>query len=67
MYGRSSLDRFKKSQTLEPFSVTFDSTSHKSALSSGKEGIQPLVPYAQSISSHFQAVNQHQSHDPPKT
>ena len=53
MYGRSSLDRFKKSQTLEPFSVTFDSTSHKSALSSGKEGIQPLVPYAQSISSHF--------------
>ncbi|XP_022927131.1 protein phosphatase 1 regulatory inhibitor subunit PPP1R8 homolog [Cucurbita moschata] len=66
MYGRSGLDRFKKAQTLEPFSVTVNSTSHDSAQSSGKEGIQPLVQYSQSRSSHFQSIDQHQSHDSKK-
>ncbi|XP_038894798.1 protein phosphatase 1 regulatory inhibitor subunit PPP1R8 homolog [Benincasa hispida] len=66
MYGRSGLDRFKKAQTLEPFSVTVNSTSHDSAQSSSKEGIQPLVPYSQPRSSHFQTINQHQSHDSQK-
>lgn len=66
MYGRSGLDRFKKAQTLEPFSVTVNSTSHDSAQSSGKEGIQPLVPYSQSRSSQFQTINQNQSHDSQK-
>ncbi|XP_052200970.1 protein phosphatase 1 regulatory inhibitor subunit PPP1R8 homolog [Diospyros lotus] len=60
MYGRSGLDRFKKGQSLEPFSVTVNSTSkttaqpassavtHQSALSSqSQNSYQQTQPQSQ--------------------
>lgn len=41
MYGRAGLDRFKKAQSLEPFSVTLNSLSKTAAQSAPKAAPQP--------------------------
>ncbi|KAI3847222.1 hypothetical protein MKX03_000967 [Papaver bracteatum] len=43
MYGRTGLDRFKKAQSVEPFSVTLNSASKTTSQKSAKTVSEPLV------------------------
>lgn len=63
MYGRAGLDRFKKAQTLEPFSVTANSAAKSASQSSSKPVTQHTsVLNSQSQSSLSQTQYQHQLH-----
>lgn len=67
MYGRTGLDRFKKAQTLEPFSVATGSAPKTAIQSASNAFTQPLVSVSQPQISNQQAQykNQHQvSHIP---
>lgn len=46
MYGRGGLDRFKKAQTLEPFSVTSNAASKTSAQTAAKPIVHPSLQYS---------------------
>lgn len=62
MYGRSGLDRFKKAQTLEPFSVATGSTAKTTVQSASNAVSQPLVSFPRSQISNqpAQYKNEHQ-------
>ncbi|ERN19190.1 nuclear inhibitor of protein phosphatase 1 isoform X2 [Amborella trichopoda] len=54
MYGRTGLDRFKKAQTIEPFSVTLNNSVTKPAT-------QPLISSSKPQVSQSQSQNQQQN------
>lgn len=61
MYGRAGLDRFRKAQTLEPFSVTANSAAKSDSQSSSKlVSNHPSALHSQSQSSVSQTQYQHQ-------
>ncbi|CAH9133771.1 unnamed protein product [Cuscuta epithymum] len=61
MYGRTGLDRFKKAQTLEPFSVgTSSSASKTNTHAATKPAVQSLAAYSQSQISHQQPQHSNQ-------
>ncbi|KAL1832326.1 hypothetical protein ACET3Z_001977 [Daucus carota] len=62
MYGRSGLDRFKKAQTLEPFSVATGSSAKTTVQSASNAVSQPLVSFPRSQISNqpAQYKNEHQ-------
>ncbi|CAM8887482.1 unnamed protein product [Rhodiola kirilowii] len=65
MYGRGGLDRFKKAQTLEPFSVTANSTSKTSAQPPSKPITHPSLRY--SVTSDHQPQPQQQPKVTPES
>ncbi|XP_059663725.1 protein phosphatase 1 regulatory inhibitor subunit PPP1R8 homolog [Cornus florida] len=56
MYGRTGLDRFKKAQSSEPFSVTLNSASKTASQPAAKAVVlpAPAASYSQSQTSHLQ-------------
>ncbi|XP_058197973.1 protein phosphatase 1 regulatory inhibitor subunit PPP1R8 homolog [Rhododendron vialii] len=62
MYGRAGLDRFKKAQSLEPFSVTANSTSKVATQPASKPTTQPSDLKSLSQSPHQKTQNQSQYH-----
>lgn len=62
MYGRSGLDRFKKAQSLEPFSVTANSAPKTATQPATKTVSYPSASYSQSQISHHQTEHQSQYH-----
>lgn len=54
MYGRTGLDRFKKAQTLEPFSVGANSASKTNIQPATKAAIQPSTTHPTSQISYQQ-------------
>ncbi|KAF8409772.1 hypothetical protein HHK36_005851 [Tetracentron sinense] len=66
MYGRTGLDRFKKAQSSEPFSVTLNSAPKTDNQLAPKTNTHPSVPYIQSQTSHLQNQFQQQHHVPQK-
>lgn len=67
MYGRTGLDRFRKAQSIEPFSVTLNSASKASTQPASKTSTQNLIPSFQSQTSHLQTQFQQQHHVPQKS
>ncbi|CAK9177158.1 unnamed protein product [Ilex paraguariensis] len=61
MYGRSGLDRFKKAQSLEPFSVSVNSAQKPTTQPSPKPNVYPSASYSQPLAPHQQPLyeNQH--------
>uniref|UniRef100_A0A7N0ZZY8 FHA domain-containing protein n=1 Tax=Kalanchoe fedtschenkoi TaxID=63787 RepID=A0A7N0ZZY8_KALFE len=64
MYGRGGLDRFKKAQTLEPFSVTANSASKTPTQPASKPTAHPSLQY--SVTSNQQPQFQQQPRVAPK-
>ncbi|KAL6990597.1 hypothetical protein U1Q18_008714 [Sarracenia purpurea var. burkii] len=62
MYGRAGLDRFKKAQSLEPFSVTVNSVPNTATHPASKAVSHPSASYSQSQNSHQQNAHQNQYH-----
>ncbi|KAL5097567.1 hypothetical protein RYX36_001894 [Vicia faba] len=63
MYGRTSgLDRFKKAESLEPFSVAINSSARNAAQSSNKVAAWPSQSRNYVQQSHHQQQQQHASH-----
>ncbi|KAH7837954.1 hypothetical protein Vadar_020041 [Vaccinium darrowii] len=62
MYGRAGLDRFKKAQSLEPFSVTTNSASNVATQPASKQPTQPSDSKSQSQNYHQKTQNQSQFH-----
>lgn len=62
MYGRSGLDRFKKAQSLEPFSVSANSAASTTNHSSSKVPNHSSVQYTQSQAYNKPNQFQNQSH-----
>lgn len=60
MYGRAGLDRFKKAQSLEPFSVTTNSTANVATQPVSKQPTQPSDSKSQSQNYHQKTQNQSQ-------
>ncbi|KAK9267182.1 hypothetical protein L1049_009602 [Liquidambar formosana] len=60
MYGRTGLDRFKKAQSLEPFSVSVNSAPKVSTQPAPKAVTRPSALYSQSQTSHQQSQYQTQ-------
>jgi hypothetical protein len=58
MYGRAGLERFRKAQTLEPFSVA--------SKSSHKQTTEPLVSSIYPQPSHQETLFKNRLHDPQK-
>ncbi|KZV51250.1 nuclear inhibitor of protein phosphatase 1-like [Dorcoceras hygrometricum] len=56
MYGRTGLDRFKKAETLEPFSVTTNSTTKAATQPAATSMFHPQVSYTQN-----QYLSQHKT------
>ncbi|XP_043688980.1 protein phosphatase 1 regulatory inhibitor subunit PPP1R8 homolog [Telopea speciosissima] len=67
MYGRAGLDRFKKAQTVEPFSVTLNSASKASGEPISKASTHHSAPSFKSQPLHLQTQLQQQHHVPQKT
>ncbi|KAG8647549.1 protein phosphatase 1 regulatory inhibitor subunit PPP1R8 homolog isoform X2 [Manihot esculenta] len=63
MYGRAGLERFKKAQSSDPFSVTVNSAPKTTTQPAPKPVIHPSVQYLQSPT---QAQYQYQPHVPQK-
>lgn len=57
MYGRTGLDRFKKAQSLEPFSVSVNSASK-----TAKQPATKAVTHPAGLHSQSQTSNQHSQH-----
>uniref|UniRef100_A0A5B6YIY9 Putative nuclear inhibitor of protein phosphatase 1 n=1 Tax=Davidia involucrata TaxID=16924 RepID=A0A5B6YIY9_DAVIN len=63
MYGRTGLDRFKKAQSLEPFSVSVNSAPKTATQPTSKAVAHPsAASYSQSQTSHQQTQIQNQQH-----
>lgn len=62
MYGRAGLDRFKKAQSLEPFSVTTNSASNVATQPASKQSTQPSDSKSQLQNYHQKTQNQSQFH-----
>ncbi|KAF8410890.1 hypothetical protein HHK36_003427 [Tetracentron sinense] len=66
MYGRTGLDRFRKAQSSEPFSVTLNSAPKTAAQLAPQTTSHPSVPSFQSQTSHLQSQFQQQYNAPQK-
>ncbi|XP_010252839.1 PREDICTED: nuclear inhibitor of protein phosphatase 1-like [Nelumbo nucifera] len=66
MYGRAGLDRFKKAQSIEPFSVTLNSAPKTSTQSAAKTSTHSSISSFQPQPSDLQTQFQHQHHQPQR-